>query len=103
MDAVIKEVTGSSQAVSTPKKPLIDENLLRAYLRPSHARQTANFHVRRTLDQYYYTFGGTEARDKDQLVYHRSGPKHERIFMVEELWLWIFDNSLSSYTTSNRS
>ena len=99
MNTVIKEITGSTQGASkretlfVDEKLSIDAKLLRAYLRPSQARQTANFHVRRTLDQFYYTFGGTEARDIDQLVYRRTGPYKQRIFMVEELWLWTLDES----------
>jgi hypothetical protein len=98
MDTVIQEVIGSRQSLSTKQSPLVDVKLLRAYLRPSHTKQTSNFHVRRTLDQYNYTFRGTKARDKDQLVYRNTGPNHERLFMVEELWLWILDESVSSRT-----
>ena len=93
MNGVIKDMMRSTRLASKSETCSVDENLIRAYLRPSHAKQTANFHVRRTLDQYAYAVGETSARDKDQLVYRRSAPEHERIFMVDELWLWILDES----------
>jgi hypothetical protein len=57
-------------------------------------------HPRRTLDQYYFsTLKNTTSRDRDQVVYR--GTKKEksnfmdepRIVMVDQLWLWILDDS----------
>lgn len=80
-------------------------------------------HVRRTLDQYYFlTQGSTSVRDRDQVVYRGTKPfdppettdkpgdgvviKSEgqqrkrklphgvrRLVMVDQLWLWILDDS----------
>ena len=60
-------------------------------------------HPRRTLDQYYFsTLKDTTARDKDQVVYRgtrtrtlENDDSHEpRIVMVDQLWLWILDDSM---------
>jgi hypothetical protein len=58
-------------------------------------------HIRRTLDQYYFlTLDDTSARDRDQVVYRgtRVGKtslhsKNTRVVMVDQLWLWILDDS----------
>lgn len=55
--------------------------------------------LRQTLDQYYYQdLASTEIRDRDQVVERYSRQhgwqKHShRVLMVDELWLWIVDNS----------
>ncbi len=86
----------------------VEEKLLAKYL---HA--PAPLHPRRTLDQSYY--GGlrnTGTRDRDQVVYRGTTPeshdcvgmeaclqckedvrKVPRIIMVDQLWLWILDES----------
>lgn len=67
-----------------------DEKLIRAYLRTSNSKQTPPLHVRRTLDQFYYMFENTDARDQDQVVYRYTGDsKDGQIFMVDQLWLCI--------------
>lgn len=72
-----------------------DERLLRENL-----HEDPPLHIRRTLDQsYFLTLEDTRARDKDQVVYRetREGKSHHarntRIVMVDQLWLWILDNS----------
>lgn len=59
-------------------------------------------HPRRTLDQYYFsTLKDTILRDKDQVVYRGTKTRsfegsswHEpQIVMVDQLWLWILDDS----------
>jgi hypothetical protein len=63
-----------------------DERLIRAYLHHSPP-----LHVRRTLDQFYYYAMDTEKRDEDQVVYRycKSREKELRVFMVDQLWMWI--------------
>ncbi|POS74046.1 ankyrin repeat and protein kinase domain-containing protein 1 [Diaporthe helianthi] len=60
-----------------------DELLVHAYVN--------DLHPRRTLDQFFYHGIDTTQRDNDQVVWrycreHRIEPK---VFMVDQLWLWI--------------
>ena len=70
-----------------------DECLIRGYLR--HA---TDLHLRRTLDQFRYHNINTDKRDKDQVVYRHhtrskaSSKKDPKIFMVDQLWIWVFDS-----------
>ncbi|RYP20955.1 hypothetical protein DL765_002492 [Monosporascus sp. GIB2] len=73
-----------------------DERLLREYVKAD-----APLHIRRTLDQYYFvTLDDTSERDKDQVVYRgtkagQSLPSDTtRVVMVDQLWLWILDDTL---------
>jgi hypothetical protein len=72
-----------------------DERLLRHYL-----HNDPPLHIRRTLDQYYFlTLEDTSARDRDQVVYRetkagrRFQSRNTRVVMVDQLWLWILDDS----------
>ncbi|KAL8952976.1 MAG: hypothetical protein Q9222_001152 [Ikaeria aurantiellina] len=68
-----------------------DEMLIQAYLESTH-----NLHIRRTLDQFYYHAISTEERDADQVVYRytRDKGKKRKVFMVDQLWLWILGKDL---------
>ncbi|KAF2105600.1 ankyrin repeat-containing domain protein [Lophiotrema nucula] len=53
--------------------------------------------LRRTLDQFYLRGVDTEHRDIDQVVYRyqiASGNKDPRIYMVDELWMWLVTEDL---------
>ena len=74
-----------------------DENLLRAYL---HDNQNLAVHVRRTLDQSYYsTLDDTTDRDKSQVVQGHVKKKLHLEFeacpmlMVDQCWVWILEGS----------
>jgi ankyrin repeat protein/Mg2+ and Co2+ transporter CorA len=79
-----------------------DEMLLRAHLSSS----TVSLHVRRTLDQFFYHNIDTQSRDEDQVVYRyqmRDRGKSQfpndnevdpKIFMVDQLWMWILGKDL---------
>lgn len=78
-----------------------DEMLLRAHLGGS----TANLHVRRTLDQFFYHNIDTRSRDQDQVVYRYQAEKAKRmdisedeidpkVFMVDQLWMWVLGKDL---------
>ena len=78
------------------RSPTRDEMLINAHL----ASSTASLHVRRTLDQFFYPNIDTKSRDQDQVVYryqtqceqgHWMEPK---IFMVDQLWMWIVGPNL---------
>lgn len=67
-----------------------DECLIRAYLRKTEG----GLHVRRTLDQSYYSMlPSTEERDVDQILIKRIKDKGGslKVVMVDQLWLWLFD------------
>ncbi|KAK4694486.1 hypothetical protein P7C71_g3110, partial [Lecanoromycetidae sp. Uapishka_2] len=68
-----------------------DEQLVNAYLHSTH-----NLHIRRTLDQFYYHAISTEERDQDQVVYRYTRDKKQelKVFMVDQLWMWILDEDL---------
>jgi len=89
-----------------------EQELLKTYL-----HHDPPLHPRRTLDQsYYWTLKTTKRRDRDQVVYRGTAPNKEfshsgihcksgcehcrddirkvpRIIMVDQLWLWILDES----------
>ncbi|KAL1962384.1 hypothetical protein VTN77DRAFT_9723 [Rasamsonia byssochlamydoides] len=79
-------------------KPTRDELLIRAHLMSS----TTSLHIRRTLDQFFYPNIDTEIRDQDQVVYRyqtrlqdQNRPwKEPKIFMVDQLWMWILGKNL---------
>ncbi len=75
-------VRGSSEGNSR------DECLIRGYL-----RQSTDLHLRRTLDQFRHSSINTDKRDRDQVIYRhhvRNGKKDPKIFMVDQVWIWIF-------------
>ena len=68
-----------------------DQMLIHAYLHSTH-----NLQIRRTLDQFYYHAISTEDRDEDQVVwrYTRDKGREKKLFMVDQLWLWILSDDL---------
>ncbi len=70
----------------TPPGLSKDEKLIHAYL-----LDASPLHPRRTLDQFCYSAGDTEARDQDQVVYRycQRNMIEPKLFMVDQLWLWI--------------
>lgn len=76
-------------------RTVADEILIRA-----HLTKSASFlHVRRTLDQFFYHNIDTTFRDRDQVVYrfqqkHRKDDVDPKIFMVDQLWMWILGKDL---------
>jgi hypothetical protein len=73
---------------------LLNENLIKAYLVSSEDKPMPPLQLRRTLDQYFYThLKNTSQRDSDQVVYKHTKLTFEpKIFMVDQLWLWILDD-----------
>lgn len=59
-------------------------------------------HLRRTLDQsYYWKMSDTDGRDEDQVVYRatkegKSVSRTSRVIMVDQLWLYVLDDSTFS-------
>lgn len=75
-----------------------DEMLIRAHL----ATSSVSLHVRRTLDQFFYHNIDTQSRDQDQVVYRYQTKGIDpdetdidpKIFMVDQLWMWILGKDL---------
>lgn len=65
--------------------------LLQAYL-----RGRTKVHPRRTLDQFFYHGLDTSARDRDQVVYRycESQGHQRKIFMVDQLWLFVLSKGV---------
>ncbi|KAF2795655.1 hypothetical protein K505DRAFT_9870 [Melanomma pulvis-pyrius CBS 109.77] len=80
------------------KAATYDEMLLRAHLTSSNV----SLHVRRTLDQFFYHNIDTQSRDQDQVVYRyqckgfsaKESGIDPKIFMVDQLWMWILGKDL---------
>ncbi|KAI1818574.1 hypothetical protein GGS20DRAFT_527661 [Poronia punctata] len=73
------------------RNPSRDTLLVHAYL-----NNTPPLHPRRTLDQYFYHGIDTSDRDTDQVVY-RYCKRHKieaKVFMVDQLWLWVIGKGL---------
>jgi ankyrin repeat protein/Mg2+ and Co2+ transporter CorA len=95
----MQEAIRQAETLGRLSKPATrDELLIRAHLMSS----TASLHVRRTLDQFYYPNIDTQLRDQDQVVYRyqtrwqdQNRPwKEPKIFMVDQLWMWILGKNL---------
>lgn len=69
-----------------------DTLLIEAYL--NHTRPL--IHPRRTLDQFFYHGIDTSARDIDQVVYRfcRRYEIEPKVFMVDQLWLWVIGKGM---------
>ena len=92
MSDAIKRATTIPDRVCGPDLGFTcDEMLIQAYLQSTH-----NLQIRRTLDQFYYHAITTESRDTDQVVYRytRDRGKEKKLFMVDQLWLWILSDDL---------
>ncbi|QSS48970.1 serine/threonine-protein kinase ripk4 [Histoplasma capsulatum var. duboisii H88] len=91
----------ANRTKSEDTKPAIpfDEHLVKGYLSPLSPTDSP-LHLRRTLDQYFYThLTDTAARDRGQVVYRYTlkNSAEPKIFMVDQLWLWILnDNTVIS-------
>ena len=87
-------------AMDNPQRHTIaavaDEVLIRAHL----SKSASFLHVRRTLDQFFYHNIDTTVRDCDQVVFrfqekhHKNQEGGPKIFMVDQLWLWILGKDL---------
>lgn len=94
----IGETPTNSVLVSARQTSTPDEALIKGYVRHG-------LHVRRTLDQFYYSMLNTSRRDGDQVVYRHAQARGAvtddvKILMVDQLWLWIIGGTLSVYFKS---
>ena len=85
-----------------PDKVDVDESR-HSLLVDAYIRATPLLQPRRTLDQYFYDGIDTTSRDTDQVVY-RFCDKHnleKKVFMVDQLWLWVLGNGEYILLASN--
>jgi hypothetical protein len=74
-----------------------------------HLCTQSPLHPRRTLEQYYYwTTEDTVHRDRQQVVYRATRMRNDldsvaRVVMVDQLWMWILDESESVQKTVSRN
>ncbi|RDL33135.1 uncharacterized protein BP5553_08574 [Venustampulla echinocandica] len=106
LNRIIKEVTEANQSSNNSgpnvasDKPDRYERLVWKYVYDEHP-----LHVRRTLDQSYYsTLHSTETRDVDQIPYkyfhqHFEESTMHPVLMVDQLWLWVLgkDTVITSF------
>lgn len=97
MSKVIKQIESSKDRtdIHDPSQSK-DVSLIAGYLNDSY------LHVRRTLDQFKHHSINTEKRDTDQVVYryckdhpfpYEAPENRLKVFMVDQLWIWILSNS----------
>lgn len=86
--------TMSRKGIGYMTTDLLNEHLIKGYLVSSNDQAIPPLQLRRTLDQYFYThLKSTSQRDSDQVVYRHTKLAFEpKIFMVDQIWLWIFDH-----------
>lgn len=77
---------------------LLHKILVQGYLKPGHGeRQVPPLQIRRTLDHYFYShLESTSRRDGDQVIQRytsRFMNVKSKMFMVDQLWIWILDDS----------
>jgi hypothetical protein len=90
-----EKMSNAIKRASSGREPLhhtsADEMLIQAYLNSSPP-----LHTRRTLDQFFYHGIDTSDRDRDQVVYRycKRAKLEPKIFMVDQLWLWILGKGI---------
>ena len=94
MSDAIRKYRPSKNRESSEELPLAsndDEILMQAYLDRGMSLQP-----RRTLDQSFYRGFDTKARDVDEVVYRYCKDKRWplKIFMTDQLWMWIFGRGM---------
>jgi hypothetical protein len=73
-----------------------------------HLFQNPPLHALRTLDQsYYWKLPNTDGKDQDQVVYRETKEgknilRTTRVVMVDQLWMYILDNSEFTYLHQGR-
>jgi len=115
--AILGNLLRTAAALSETMDSYRESQLMTKYL---HAQPP--LHPRRTLDQYYYrALKCTGTRDRDQVIYRETTPEqHEcdgpwtcaqckddvrkvpRIVMVDQLWLWILDESMPCWSLESQ-
>jgi hypothetical protein len=122
----LSEMSGArypTKSADHPRRPLIPTNACGRYLLQAarvfeamelepdmllmrhHLHSHLPLHPRRTIDQSYYPgHEDTKTRDADQVVYRATKAdgainRNTRVIMVDQLWLYIIDDSNKSFCT----
>jgi ankyrin repeat protein/Mg2+ and Co2+ transporter CorA len=84
-------ISAARSGSGLPQEPTRDDLLIHAY-----ATNMPPLHPRRTLDQYFYHGIDTSVRDTDQVVYRycKRFNIEPKVFMVDQLWLYILGKDL---------
>ncbi|RYO76773.1 hypothetical protein DL766_005304 [Monosporascus sp. MC13-8B] len=84
-------ISDVDKRLEPPENSPPDYILLDAYL-----NQVPRLHPRRTLDQFFYHGVDTSLRDEDQVVsrYCERYSIEKKVFMVDQLWLWVLGKDL---------
>ncbi|KAK7974381.1 hypothetical protein PG989_016229 [Apiospora arundinis] len=100
------------QAVSEDLKQLLEKDSDAAeapvvdppgYMNTAPNDEEMHFQLRRTLDQYFFPGLDTTGRDQDQVVYRYTKERYPepRLFMVDQLWLWVLNGDTLITCASN--
>ncbi|KAI1611946.1 hypothetical protein EDD36DRAFT_270435 [Exophiala viscosa] len=89
----IREPPGNTHALEESELSKLDKDLLLIH---GYVDASTDLHPRRTLDQFKHHSTGTEYQDADQVVYRycKKTKKVPKIFMVDQLWLFIIGDLL---------
>ncbi|KAH6955850.1 hypothetical protein BKA56DRAFT_231914 [Ilyonectria sp. MPI-CAGE-AT-0026] len=75
---------------------ILHKMLIQGYLKSGAGGEVPPLQIRRTLDHYFYShLDNTSKRDSDQVVQRYTSKimdMEPKMFMVDQLWLWILDN-----------
>jgi hypothetical protein len=90
----LNPMTQEAEASESPLTP--DDMLIKAYLNVHPKNAHPGLHPRRTLDQFFYHGIDTSLRDQDQVVYRYCKERkiELKVFMVDQLWMWILGKDL---------
>jgi hypothetical protein len=97
---IIRHIQESQVSSSGPLRNQ-EESLLRGYLpvkeENTDDKAAGGLHIRRTLDQFHHQTVKTDHRDRDQVVLRHCARNkiEQKIFMVDELWMWIIGDGKS--------
>jgi hypothetical protein len=87
--------TGAESLSSKVSRDNLQEDLLVGYLHAEDERAMVSpLQVRRTLDRYLYVhLENNNKRDSDQVILrYTSRWPNPRLFVVDQLWLWILND-----------
>lgn len=77
---------------------ILHKMLIQGYLKSGAGGEVPPLQIRRTLDHYFYShLDNTSKRDSDQVVQRYTSKimdMEPKMFMVDQLWLWILDNGM---------
>lgn len=93
LSQVIREPSGNTHSLEESEMSKLDKDVLLIH---GYVEVSTDLHPRRTLDQFKHHSTGTEYQDSDQVVYRycKKTGKVPKIFMVDQLWLFVIGDLL---------